>query len=173
MTAIRRCMLRTAMGVGLAVAVLQLSAGPPQAVLTAAVTSTASTHTHVAYANSAAEAAARAAYQAGFRDGNGLIFIVAIAGAESSWNPSAYNGSCCYGLWQINAAAHPSCHNLLNADANADCAELLYDNSKYAPWDCDKEVSCSGTPSTTADLAACGGVCYNIAKAAVEADGYA
>ncbi|MEP9385533.1 endonuclease/exonuclease/phosphatase family protein [Nocardioides cheoyonin] len=52
---------------------------------------------------SGAEVAARAAYQAGFR-GEDLVTAVAIAHVESSWDPTASNGSH-FGLWQI-ASGH-------------------------------------------------------------------
>lgn len=49
---------------------------------------------------------AAAAKAGGFPDSQ-LVTAVAVAFAESSWNPNTYNGICCYGLWQINKSAHP------------------------------------------------------------------
>lgn len=49
---------------------------------------------------------AAAAKAGGFPDSQ-LGIATAVAFAESSWNASAFNGSCCYGLWQINKSAHP------------------------------------------------------------------
>lgn len=49
----------------------------------------------------AAQVAASAAYQAGFR-GEDLVTAVAIARVESTWDPKATNGNH-FGLWQISA----------------------------------------------------------------------
>lgn len=45
------------------------------------------------------------AAQAGFR-GDALRIAVAVAMAESGGDADIYNGTCCYGLWQINALVH-------------------------------------------------------------------
>ena len=60
---------------------------------------------------------AQISYNAGFR-GDGLVNAIAVAFAESSFNPNAVNtntnGSVDRGLWQINDKAHPN--------VNATCA---------------------------------------------------
>lgn len=57
-------------------------------------------------AGAGATVAAMAAKRAGWT-GDDLVLAVAIAGAESTWNPSATNlnanGSTDYGLWQVNS----------------------------------------------------------------------
>lgn len=62
---------------------------------------------------SGANLAARAAMQAGF-EGEELVTMVAIAGAESNWRPEINNagmnrdGTTDYGMWQVNRGAHGS-----------------------------------------------------------------
>jgi hypothetical protein len=94
--------------------------------------------------SSGAEVAARAAYQAGFRSDD-LVTAVAIAHVESTWYPSASNGTH-FGLWQI-AANHkglvpgwnkPS--DIFDPLLNARYAFALYSGrpgsgeAKFADW---------------------------------------
>jgi len=48
---------------------------------------------------------AAAAYLGGFR-GQNLIEAVAVARGESSYNTELFNGSCCYGLFQVHRKFH-------------------------------------------------------------------
>jgi len=91
-----------------------------------------------------AQQIAQYASDAGF-SGEDLITAVAIAKAESSGNPSAYNpeiaagnpqGKGSYGLWQINLNAHPefSSVNLFDPQTNAAAAFEIYSRSGFSPW---------------------------------------
>ena len=72
-----------------------------------------------------AEAVAAAAYAGGFR-GNDIIDAVAVAYAESSWDPNNKN-SCCHGLWQINIGAHPGMSaNVYDPIQNAKYAYTIF-----------------------------------------------
>lgn len=86
------------------------------------------------------------AYRAGFR-GTALTMAVAVALAESSGNPSAYNpetaagtpsGKGSYGLWQIYRNAHPefASVNLFDPSLNAMAAYSVYRaaGNSFTPW---------------------------------------
>lgn len=87
-------------------------------------------------AGSGAALAARAAYQAGFR-GEDLFKIVAIAGRESGWNPTAVNQSSRdTGMWQIapmNWAPYTQ-EQLLDPFNNAKVAFRLFQSSGFHGW---------------------------------------
>lgn len=81
---------------------------------------------------------------AGFT-GADLATAVAIALAESSGNPQAYNpepaagtptGMGSYGLWQIYLAAHPEFTglNLYDPQINAQAAFDVYSHHGFSPW---------------------------------------
>ena len=74
---------------------------------------------------------------AGF-SGADLATAVAIAQAESSGNPNAYNPEGSYGLWQIYLPAHPefASWNLYDPQQNAAAAYQVYKAAGYsfAPW---------------------------------------
>jgi hypothetical protein len=135
--------------------------------------------------------AARAAHEAGFR--GLLIDMVAIAGAESGWNPGAHrNSTSFYGLWQIDIGVDSAplysgsktilcpgiSSNWKEPDANADCAFSLVRFNRIHGWPLFKEwtnpiVSPDHTEvSEIAPAPGCNGVCYSIAKAAVKKAGY-
>jgi hypothetical protein len=68
---------------------------------------------------------------------------IAIANRESHLQPGAFNGSCCYGLFQIYYGANVSFMNslgvtsatqLLDATTNARVAYAMYQRSGWAPW---------------------------------------
>ena len=68
---------------------------------------------------------------------------IVIAQRESSLQPDAYNGSCCYGLFQIYFDANRSFlaglgvttpEQLLNARTNATVAYAMYQRSGWSPW---------------------------------------
>jgi len=68
---------------------------------------------------------------------------IAIATRESGLNPRAYNGSCCYGLFQIYFTANrtflatlgvTSATQLLDPTINARAAYAMYQRSGWAPW---------------------------------------
>jgi Transglycosylase SLT domain len=68
---------------------------------------------------------------------------VVIAQRESSLQPDAYNGWCCYGLFQIYFDANrsflaslgvTSAQQLLDARTNATVAYAMYQRSGWAPW---------------------------------------
>jgi len=90
-----------------------------------------------------AEAAARAAYAAGFR-GSDLVSIVAIAGRESGWSSDAMNPNTSdTGMWQINFSAHKSWlknigvtkrDQLKNLSKNAEAAAYLFKTAGWKPW---------------------------------------
>lgn len=103
-------------------------------------------------AGSGAQAAAAAAYRAGFR-GDDLTKIVAIAGRESGWNPNAKNPNTSdHGMWQINWSANgdlakslgaKNAEDLFDLNLNAKVAYALYNNAKgwakgknpgFHPW---------------------------------------
>ncbi|GEO25001.1 hypothetical protein AAC03nite_07860 [Alicyclobacillus acidoterrestris] len=76
------------------------------------------------------------AYDAGFR-GNSLVTAVAIAGSESSFNPSATSpANTCLGLWQINKVhdtANPSA--LYDPSDNAKMAYSISDHgTNWRAW---------------------------------------
>lgn len=113
-----------------------------------------------------AEAAARAAFNAGFR-GEDLATIVAIAGRESGWNSAAANPkSSDRGMWQINWSIHKSwlkevgvnsMEDLFDIDKNAAAAYYLYKNrgNKFNDW------NASGNSSHPEVIAATGGVGFD------------
>jgi hypothetical protein len=73
---------------------------------------------------------------AGF-SGADLQTAVAIALAESSGNPSAYNPEGSYGLWQIYLPAHPEYAgvNLNDPLTNANAAFAIYSSAgSFSPW---------------------------------------
>lgn len=79
-----------------------------------------------------AQQVAAAGYLGGFTDPKILGEAVAVAYAESSWNPKASN-SCCHGLWQINTQAHPSMStNVYDPVQNARYAHAIY--SQAGGW---------------------------------------
>jgi hypothetical protein len=59
---------------------------------------------------------------------------------ESRWQPGAYNGSCCYGLFQINVYAHPELFGRYghwsDPVSNAAMAVAVYRKAGYSwrPW---------------------------------------
>ena len=94
--------------------------------------------------NLSAQQISQYAANAGFT-GNSLVTAVAIALAESSGNPNAYNpetaagaavnqGS--YGLWQIYLTAHPEYAgvNLYDPQTNANAAFAISGGSNFEPW---------------------------------------
>jgi hypothetical protein len=100
--------------------------------------------------SSGASAAARAAFQAGFR-GDALATVVAIAGRESGWQSDAVNpNSSDRGMWQINWANFSKdyysdfrksqgikgINDLLNINKNASAAYKMYQDSvrEGRPW---------------------------------------
>ena len=135
--------------------------------------------------------AARAAHEAGFR--GLLIDMVAIAGAESGWNPGAspqfhlvlrpladrYRrrlGAVILRFQDDSLSGISS--NWKEPDANADCAFSLVRFNRIHGWPLFKEwtnpiVSPDHTEvSEIAPAPGCNGVCYSIAKAAVKKAGY-
>lgn len=83
-----------------------------------------------------ADLCATAAFNAGFR-GSALTEAVAIGLAESGCNPTAYNGWCCYGIWQIYQSVHQqySVSCLTQAQCNADAAyDISSGGSNWGPW---------------------------------------
>lgn len=90
--------------------------------------------------DSPAMAATRAASSAGF-SGNNLLIAVAVAGAESSWQPAATNintnGTTDYGEWQINSV-HPeilATGNWQDIGANARMAFAIFTaRGSWADW---------------------------------------
>jgi soluble lytic murein transglycosylase-like protein len=62
---------------------------------------------------------------------------------ESNFVPSAYNGSCCYGLFQIHFGANQrslaalgvtSADQLLDPVTNINVALWMYQRSGWGPW---------------------------------------
>lgn len=90
---------------------------------------------------SGAAEAADAAVAAGFY-GENLVIAVAVAGAESGWNPSAThvntNGSTDYGEWQINSihAAILRAGTWSNVNDNAIMAHKVWAaaGNSWTPW---------------------------------------
>lgn len=87
---------------------------------------------------------AQLAQNAGFT-GSDVQTAVAIALAESSGNPTAYNpetaagtpaGQGSYGLWQIYLKAHPEFRgqNLLDPQTNANAAYSIFSRSGFSAW---------------------------------------
>lgn len=89
---------------------------------------------------------ANLAAQAGFPSLQ-LSVAAAVALAESSGDPSAYNpetaagnapGQGSYGLWQINLAAHPEFAgwNLFDPQTNANAAYIVWQKAggSFSPW---------------------------------------
>lgn len=86
---------------------------------------------------------AAAAYAAGFR-GEDLAKMTAIAKAESSNRTDVFNGTCCYGLWQINKNAHQNTvweANWKDPVVNARMARKIFQSQGYGAW----EVHSKGT----------------------------
>ncbi|HZT97982.1 MAG TPA: RHS repeat-associated core domain-containing protein [Chloroflexota bacterium] len=126
--------------------------------------------------------AAKAAHAAGFR--HLLIDMVAIAGAESSWE-NIWNHGCCYGMWQINikawkskgackALSPPSNGHWKNPYLNAKCAYTVEHTGGLSQWY--DPIVRNGRVSRTAKANGCTTdgykVCWQIAKSAVRAAGY-
>lgn len=81
---------------------------------------------------------AAAAYIGGFRDMH-IAEAVAVAKAESDFNPSIYNGICCTGLWQINWPVHKSSFPGMSVTNPADNAKMAYKiwtdaGKKWGTW---------------------------------------
>jgi hypothetical protein len=80
---------------------------------------------------------AQYAAAAGFSGGD-LTTAVAIAFAESSGNPQAFNPEGSYGLWQIYLQAHPEFAgvDLTDPATNAAAAFQVYRNAgnRFQPW---------------------------------------
>ena len=92
---------------------------------------------------------AEVAHDAGFRDET-LVTMVAIARAESGWNPRAHNdnagtGDNSYGLWQINmiGALGPERRTLFSIDSNdelfdpatnARAAKIIHKQQGFDAW---------------------------------------
>lgn len=85
----------------------------------------------------APEQVAALAYRAGFR-GQSLVMAVAIAGAESTFDPAAVNTATHdYGLWQVNVPAHPEYDpaRLLDPWYNAQAAwKISAGGTTWLPW---------------------------------------
>lgn len=58
----------------------------------------------------------------------------AIAMAESGGTPNVYNGTCCYGLWQINAVHGYPVADMINPNKNAAEAVALYNAQGLSAW---------------------------------------
>lgn len=151
---IRRAVLLAALGfalfVGLLASVAMVPTSSPGSVGGAGLMALAATNAKegqgdltcgpVGQAGAGASVAAQAARQAGFT-GTDLLLAVAIAGAESTWQPGASHlnsdGSTDYGMWQIN-----SVHATLLASGdwrdpfdNARMAHTVWaDASGWTPW---------------------------------------
>ena len=86
------------------------------------------------------EQAVRAAYNAGITDRATLITAVAIAGAESGYDPNQRTNTSredSRGLWQINVQAHPeySGSNLYDPNSNAAAMVTISSGgSNWQPW---------------------------------------
>jgi hypothetical protein len=82
------------------------------------------------------KAVTAAAYLGGFRGGDDLTLMVAIAGAESSFNTDAGpNSVCnCRGLWQINLDVH-TCADALKPVNNAKCAKRIRGSQGLKAWE--------------------------------------
>jgi Lysozyme like domain len=74
---------------------------------------------------------------AGF-SGNDVDIAVAVALAESSGDPNAFNPEGSYGLWQIYVPDHPEFAgwNLLDPQTNAQAAYRVYAKAggRFTPW---------------------------------------
>jgi len=77
--------------------------------------------------------------------------MICIAYYESSWCAEAYNGECCYGLWQINSVhigdsgcPAESTYDLLNPDTNAACAVEVLNSQGLNAWTTWAEGDCNG-----------------------------
>lgn len=99
-----------------------------------------------------ADAAAQAAYAAGFR-GSDLASIVAIGGRESRWTNVKSKRSDDWGIWQINGinmdflkkkGIVSSKQDLLNPNNNARAAFALYQNDGFNPWNASDASSTHG-----------------------------
>lgn len=88
--------------------------------------------------------AAQLAYAVGFR-GQDLVKMVAIAGRESGWDPSAANGNTSdRGLWQINWSANgrtmkdklgvTTKEGMFDPMMNARGARILWESGGFRPW---------------------------------------
>src|SRR5262249_36750938 len=78
---------------------------------------------------------AEAGFNAGWH-GQLLVTAVAVCYAESSGNPTIYNGSCCYGLWQVNPSNGYTVSCLTQAQCNANAAYAIYNrNSSWCDWE--------------------------------------
>ena len=134
--------------------------------------------------------AAKAAYAAGFRAL--LVDMVAIAGAESGWEPYVTNGRY-FGLWQLDIVTfsqplYPGSKTILcrgitsdwrKPDANARCAFNLTifnrDNGfpVFSQWYDPNVVDGHKQVNKTATAPGCGDkVCYVIAEAAAKRAGH-
>ena len=79
-----------------------------------------------------ADQVASAASSAGFI-GDGLVTMIAIAYAESTFNPNAVNGPY-IGLWQVGGYHVPSPSRLFDPYYNAQIAYKLSGGSDFGPW---------------------------------------
>jgi YD repeat-containing protein len=145
----------------------------------------------------AAETAAQDSYAAGFLDIRLLADIVAIAGAESGWDPTVtntYEGVIYYGMWQIDIVdAHKShiCTSLTTSNysqirVNATCAYRYYQyfGDKFSAWNdplvnpatgnmvSNYQTLTDGACQYKGDPSPKNDVCYNIAVSAADAAGY-
>jgi|GEM_PF-2985171 len=129
---------------------------------------------------SSIEAAAGAAWSAGFTSHSLLIDMVAIAGAESGWGLYLHtSGTSFWGEWQIGLPLHAdicpdlwptSNGNYANIWDNADCADTLYEIQGLGAWV--DFIDHGGVVSTTDPAPGCGNVAYYpLAQAAVKAVG--
>jgi hypothetical protein len=88
--------------------------------------------------SSGAGLAASVASRAGFT-GTDLVIAVAVAGAESSYNPLARNSIGASGLWQILQSAHPDLFSRYNWHVPAQNAAMAYSvwqaaGRSWRPW---------------------------------------
>ena len=88
--------------------------------------------------------------------------MICIAYYESSWCPSAYNGICCYGLWQINEnhlgeqGCPSTTEELLNPEVNAQCAAAVLSSQGLNAWQTWTEGKCNGWNKCTSGTSSSG-----------------
>jgi hypothetical protein len=69
-------------------------------------------------------------------------YALEVAYRESTYRSNAYNGWCCYGVFQINASAHKrrltarglTTADLFDAEVNVAIALEIYEESGWGPW---------------------------------------
>jgi hypothetical protein len=69
--------------------------------------------------------------------GKDLLNAVSVSFAEcGSHDSTCYNGTCCYGLWQINHSAHPqfSLACITDGQCNANAAYTIWRQQGWGPW---------------------------------------